>query len=181
MPIHTTFRVRMAAKPVDNVAEAMMPISLLNTTEARERRLSWWDTPALFGPDLTFGPHIPNDQPQGPAFWSYDGADIVLAVDTVGMVSKKDGNGLEPHGQETILDVLSALCGEPDGTIVGGWQGEHAEDWKPLVFLQGRVRQAMPPYGDLGEKERPLGVQPRLIDPSRLVLKDDHVVVRDDG
>lgn len=135
MTTQTSYRIRMRTRHVDDIAGAMRPISELNTTEAREARLSWWDTPALFGRMRTFGPHIHQQQPEGPGFWSWRDGELILAFDAVGM-ERVDGRPVGTHGRSIIFDVLSSLCDEPEGTIVGGIQYEHSCDWR-LSGLSG--------------------------------------------
>lgn len=172
MAARTSYRIRMAVNHAADIAEAMRPISALPTIEAREAKLSWWDTPALFGQDRTFAPYVPEEQPEGPSFWSCDGDTLILAVDVIGTTRIGEDGPYVPNGQETILAVLSSLCAEPDGSIVGGFQTEHGDDWRPVVFHQGQIHLAYDPHGHLGEKERALSVQPRIIDAGRLSVRD---------
>ncbi len=175
MTTQTSYRIRMRTRPVDDIAEAMAPISSLSTTEARETRLTWWDTPALFGHMRTFGPHVPEGQPEGPDFWSWNDGEMLLAFDTIGM-DRVDGVAIATHGRTTVLDVLSPLCDEPEGTIVGGIQDEHSDDWKPIILHEGRLRIGYVSGSQLGDKERRLDVQPRVVESGRIGTSDDHSV-----
>jgi len=179
MTTHTSYRIRMRTRAVDNIAETMLPVSNLSTMVAREPMLSWWDTPALFGYARTFGPYIPDDQPKGPAFWSWDGTELVLAIDTIGM-DRVDGVATGTHGRSVVLDVLSSLCDEAEGTIVGGMQDEHSDDWRPVILHDGRLRIGYVAGSQLGDKERQLAVQPRVVEPWRITASaDDTVSVSD--
>lgn len=176
----TTYRLRMQTKhSASQVADTLMAIACLPLDQARKADFDWWTgMPAMLAKGVSFSDQIPADQPKDPRFWSFDGSMVTLCVDLLNPQYRDDDLPrcviARPNRQDTLLGAIATLCSEPEGTIVGGWQSEHLDDWLPLVIRDGRVQRGFPvSRGSLDKPQATVQQSPRIVDAALIEVSSD--------
>ena len=175
----TTFRLRMRTTDTRAVIEALTILGELPIHDARRTDFDWdIGMPARFDRATSFSDRIPTEQPDAPTYWRLDGDILTLCLDLINPSARHD-DGVsmeigEPSRESILLDALSAICVEPEGVIVGGWQAEYSDDWAPLVSWKGRVVCSyVPDGGSYGRMTGAVVQHEGIIDPSLLAANED--------